>query len=104
MNTRPLALLGLVLGISAVLGSLTLSYGLVHVSARVGTRTPLVLAVALGAAAAALAAVFSLRSARRSASESERFFALLSLVLSAFFLFVIVLGYGLPQLFLRPED
>lgn len=104
MNTRSLTLLALALGVSAVLGSLSLSYGLVYVSARLGDRTPLVLGTLLGAVTAAVAGALSLVAHRRASSRSERFFALLGLALSVFFLFVILLGYGLPQLFLRPED
>jgi vacuolar-type H+-ATPase subunit I/STV1 len=104
MNTRPLALLGLVVAGSAVLGSLTSNYALVQLSARIGSRAPVILSTLLGAAGASFAAALSLRALRRSGVQSERFFALLGLVLSAFCLFVILVGYGLPQAFLRPGD
>jgi hypothetical protein len=104
MNPRVISCLSLGLGISAVLGTLTLAYGLVYPSGAHETKLPLVLAICGGALAAQLALALGLRSHRRSANESERFFALLTLAIASFFLFVVVFGFGIPAWVLGVHD
>jgi hypothetical protein len=88
----------------AALGSQVLSYGLVYPAAARASKVPLVLALLAGVLLAAFAAGLSLRAHRQAVLRSERFLALLGLVLSCFFLFVVVVGFGLPDLFLGTKD
>jgi hypothetical protein len=104
MNARVISCAALALGTLAVLGTLTLAYGLVYPSGAHETKLPLVLAICGGAICAQFAVVFGLRSHRRADGEAERFFALLSLATAAFFLFVVVLGFGIPALVLGVHD
>jgi hypothetical protein len=104
MTSRTMAFCGLVLGSAAALGAQALSYGLVYPAATYETKAPLAAAVLLGALTAMGAAGLCLRALRRSSEESERFFARLGIMLSCFFLFVILAGFGIPNLFLGPKD
>ena len=104
MNPRAISFLALALGALAVLGSLTLAYGLVYPSGAHETKLPLVAGIAAGALGAQLAAAFALGTYRGARSEAERFFALLALATSAFFLFVVVFGFGIPALVLGVHD
>jgi len=104
MSTRTVTFASLALGSASVLGTLTLVYGLVYPSANAATKLPLLAAIVAGALLAQLAAAFSLRTLRRADTESERFFALLSLVSAVFFSFVIVFGFGIPALVLGVHD
>jgi hypothetical protein len=88
----------------AALGSQVLSYGLVYPAAEGGSKLPLALSLLAGALLAALAGGLSLRAHRQAVLHSERFLALLGIVLSCFFLFVVVVGFGLPDLFLGTKD
>lgn len=89
---------------AAVLGTQLLAYGLVYPAGAARTKTPIVLALLLGSLLAALAGGVSYRALRRAQGESERFTALLSLVISGFFLLVVVAGFGVPTVFLSPKD
>ena len=104
MNPRVVSFIALAQGALAVLGSLTLAYGLVYPSGAHDTKLPLVAAIFAGALCAQLAAAFALRSYRGARSEPERFFALLALTTSVFCLFVLVLGFGIPTLVLGVHD
>src|SRR3954469_15505790 len=101
---RGRAFLALVIGAVAALGTQATSYGLVYPAADRGTKSPLVLALVAGTLLAALAAWMSVRAHRRASMPPERFLALLALVLSCFFLFVVVLGFGVPDIFLGAKD
>jgi uncharacterized membrane protein (UPF0182 family) len=101
---RGRAFLALLFGALAALGTQVLSYGLVYPAGNQGSKLPLVLALINGALLAAVAAWLSVRAHRRATLESERFLALLGIVLSCFFLFVVVVGFGVPDLFLGTND
>jgi hypothetical protein len=101
---RGRAFLALVIGALAALGTQVTSYGLVYPAADRGTKLPLVLALVAGVLLAAFAACLSLRAHRRATLASERFLALLGLVLSCFFLFVVVVGFGVPEIFVGTKD
>lgn len=88
----------------AVLGTQILSYGLVYPAGAAHTKSPIGLAVLGGALLAGGCAVASFRALRRAEGDAERFTALLGLVLSGFFLFVVVIGFGVPSLILSPKD
>lgn len=88
----------------AVLGSQVLSYGLVYPAGAAHTKSPIALAVLGGALLAGGCTIASFRALRRAQGDAERFTALLGLVLSSFFLFVVVVGFGIPSLFLSPKD
>jgi hypothetical protein len=103
MSSRFLAVGGLVLGAFAVLASQVLSYGLVY-PARSHGKFPLYLALFGGVALCAVAAWLARRALRGEALESVRFLALVSFAISAFFLFVVLVGYGIPNLLLSPLD
>jgi hypothetical protein len=104
MSPRSLAFSSLTLGSVAALAALGASYGLVYPARAHHSKVPLALALAVGSLAACLAGWLSLTAHRRARQESERFLALLSLVLSGFFLFVIVIGFGIPDLILEARD
>ena len=104
MNQRANAFSAIVLGSVAALGALTASYGLVYPARAHGSKLPLGLALLAGALSACLAGWLALAAHRRATRESERFLALLGMILSAFFLFVIVFGFGIPDLVLQARD
>ncbi len=104
MNPRSLSFWSLTLSSGAVLGALAASYGLVYPARGQHSKLLLALALLAGAFAACVAGWLSLAARRRAAHESERFLALLGLVLSGFFLFVIVFGFGIPNLLLEAHD
>jgi hypothetical protein len=64
----------------------------------------LYLALLGGVALCGIAVWLSIRALRGAAVHSVRFLALLSFALSAFFLFVVLVGFGIPNLFLSPLD
>lgn len=101
---RGRAFLALVVGALSALGSQVTSYGLVYPAADRGTKLPLVLALVAGTLLAALAAWMSVRAHRRAVVPAERFLALLVLALSCFFLFVVVVGFGVPNIFVGTKD
>jgi len=103
MNPRKASALALVLATFAVLSSQMLSYGLVY-PARYLSKWPIVLGIVLGAALAFIAGALSLRSYRVAAPGGERFLAAIGLIVSGFFFFVIVLGFGIPSWVLGPRD
>jgi hypothetical protein len=103
MSSRNVAFGALSLACFAALGSQVLSYGLVYPAQSHG-KLPLVLAVAAGAGLAALALGLSIGAFRRATLPSERFLAVISMALSCYFLFVVLCGYGIPNLFLTPAD
>ena len=103
MSPRKSALFALIIGSLAALGSQLLGYGLVYPAKALG-KSPLALAVFGGAAAAAGAIWLSARALQRSETQSERFVSQLGLLVACFFLFVIVFGFGIPDLLLSPKD
>ena len=104
MNPRAISFASLALSTLAVLGTLTLAYGLVYPSGAHETKLPLTWALFGGALLAQLAAAFAFRTYRLASSESERFFASLALATAAFCLFVLVFGFGIPTLVLGVHD
>jgi choline-glycine betaine transporter len=104
MNSRAISFGSLALATSAVLGALTLAYGLVYPSGAHDSKLPLAIAIVAGALCAQSAALLGFRTYRRARSEPDRFFALLVLATSAFFLFVVVFGFGIPALVLGVHD
>ncbi|HEX3773344.1 MAG TPA: hypothetical protein VHV51_02710 [Polyangiaceae bacterium] len=103
MNPKLRAALSIALATFAVLGTQVLSYGLVY-PARYASKWPLALALLAGSAIALGATGLSLQSLRGAATRAERFVALISLILSSFFLFVIIFGFGVPDLLLGATD
>lgn len=104
MNSRTRSVSGLALGTFGVLGTLALAYGLVYPSSAHDEKAPIFAALVGGAVVTLLAALIALAAHRRAVKESERFFALLALILGAFFLFVVACGFGLPALVLGVHD
>ena len=104
MTTRTSVALALTLATAATLGTQVLMYGLVYPAGASGTKTPLGLAWCGGALLASMAAFVCWRALRRSRTDSERFVALLGLLVSGFFLFVVLAGFGIPNLWLNPRD
>ncbi|WP_394845998.1 hypothetical protein LZC95_00865 [Pendulispora brunnea] len=105
MSARKLALLSLAAGPLAALGGQLLDYGLVYVARDHGTKRALFLGTMAAAALAGAGLLLAQRVHRRaSLSRADRFVALLGMVLNAFFLFVVVAGYGLPALLHRLAD
>jgi hypothetical protein len=101
-RTRSLVALGL--GALAVLGTLTLAYGLVYPSGAQDTKSPVSCAIVGGVFCALMAVFISLAARRRAEKDSERFVAQLALVLGAFFLCVVALGFGIPAFVLGVHD
>jgi hypothetical protein len=104
LNTRSLSLLALCSAVLATLGSQLLCYGLVYPAAARASKLPLVAGLALGASITLLSCLVSLISLRRAAVPAEKFFALLSAAVSGFLLFVVLAGFGIPQLLLGLKD
>ena len=104
MSSRVRSFLALSLGVLAVLGTLTLAYGLVYPSGTRNSKAPLAWALAGGVGCASFAVSLALAAHRRASKESERFFALLALILGAYFLFVMALGFGIPAFVLGVHD
>lgn len=104
MSSRNGAFLALCIATAAVLGSQTLSYGLVYPSQSAHSKVPVLLGTLCGVLSSAVAIWLSARAKREASGPSERFMALLSLVLGCFFLFVVVAGFGIPVLFLAVRD
>ena len=106
MTARSLNALALVLGPAAAAGSQLAGYALVHdAAARGGTwvlRLALVVGVIVAASGIAIAAHVLRR--RRDVVESDRFVAVLAIVVDAFFLFVVLVGFGLPTFLVHPTD
>ena len=104
MKPRVSSFLTLSLGILTVLGTQVLAYGLVYPSGARDSKLPLACALVGGALCAQALTALGLRSYRLAGSESERFFALLAWSMTAFFLFVVVLGFGIPTWVLGLHD
>ena len=104
MSSRNSAFLALVIGTAATLCAQVLSYGLVYPAGARHSKSPLALALLGGALGVGFAAWLSFGAYRRASLPAERFLALLSLVLSAFFLFVVLAGFGIPDLMLGVRD
>lgn len=96
--------LAITLASAAVLGTQTLVYGLVYPAGSARTKAPIVLGLLLGSLLSSLAGAVSYRALRRARGEPERFAAVLGLALSGFFLLVVVVGFGVPTVFLSPKD
>lgn len=104
MSSRTRSFLALALGTLAVLGTLTLAYGLVYPSGTHNSKAPLAWAIGGGALLSLLALFIGFGARRTARDEPERFFALLAWVLGAFFLFVMTLGFGIPAFVLGVHD
>lgn len=104
MSSPARSFAALSLGTLAVLGTLTLAYGLVYPSGAHGSKAPLAWAIGAGIGAGSLAVLVGLAARRRASTESERFFALLVLALGGYFLFVMALGFGIPAFVLGVHD
>jgi len=104
MKPRMSSFLALALGIFTILGTQMLAYGLVYPSGAHHTKLPIFCALLGGALSASSATALALRSHRLAGNDSERFFALLAWATTAFFLFVVVLGFGIPALVLGTHD
>jgi cytochrome c oxidase subunit III len=104
MNPRSLASRGMILGGGAALATQIVSYALVYPAAKWQSKTPVVIALLGGAGVAVVAVMLSVWALRRSRLESERFLSLLAIVLNAFFLFIVLVGFGVPALFLGARD
>ena len=103
MSSKVASFGGLALACFAALGSQLLSYGLVYPAQSHG-KLLLVLALAAGVGLAALALGLSIGGLRRAVLPSERFVAVISIALSCYLLFVVLFGYGIPDLFLTSTD
>jgi hypothetical protein len=104
MSCRTLAFLGLVLGAFTALAAETLSYSLVYPAATRGSKLLIAVAVLLGVFIEGVAVAMCWRALHRSVLASERFFGVLALALSGFFLFVVLFGFGIPGLVLGVKD
>lgn len=104
MSTRATSSLSLAVATIAALGTLTLAYGLVYPAGGSNSKLPIAAAIAGGALLVAIAGFLALGARRHAAQESEQFLSLLALSLSIFFLFVVVLGLGIPAFVLGAHD
>jgi hypothetical protein len=98
MNPRISAASSIVLASVAGLFTQGLSYALVYPARAQGSKLIIVLSLVAGGVLTAFAGLLSIQARRRANVESERFLALVGLVLSAFFLFLIAFGFGIPSL------
>jgi hypothetical protein len=112
MTPRATAMLAIFIGPVVCATDQLVSYALVHRAAAQGSHHsfPGVTAMAAGIVFFGLFLswrVFRLRTDARRGEEVEgvdRFLAVVGLAMNLFFLLVVVVGFGLPQLFLHPAD
>jgi hypothetical protein len=98
MNPRTFAASSIALASAAGLLTQGLSYALVYPARAQGSKLVVVLSLVAGGLLTAFAGFLSIHARRRSSLESERFLALIGIVLSAFLLFLIAFGFGIPSL------
>ena len=98
MNSRSWAASAIALAGAAAPFTQAVGYALVHPARAQGSKLFVVLSLLAGGLLTAVAGWLSLHARRRSSVDSERFLALIGLALSAFFLFVIAFGFGIPSL------
>jgi hypothetical protein len=104
MSSRTRSFIALALGTLAVLGTLTLAYGLVYPSGARDDKWPIFWAIFGGAVFTFAAVLLSVTALRRAGAESERFFARIAWMVGAFFLFVMIFGFGIPAFVLGVQD
>jgi hypothetical protein len=106
MSQRSLAVVALFLGPAACAADELFSYLLVYPAAARGSNAILFALTALAALVAAAGVFLSYRVLRQKAElvEADRFLALLGVCLNAFFLLVVVAGFGIPSIVLHPTD
>lgn len=106
MSPRNLAVTALFAGPLAGAIDLGLSYVLVYRAAASGSKLSLHVVTALAAALAAVGIVMSWRvlKKRETVIEADRFLGVCGVALNAFFLLLVVVGFGIPKLVLHPTD
>jgi hypothetical protein len=106
MTSRSKALYALFLGPAACAADELFSYVLVYPAAARGSNAMLHVLTALAAAVSLFGIYLSYRVLDRRAGQPavDTFLALLGIAMNAFFLLVVVAGFGLPKLMLHPTD
>jgi ABC-type Co2+ transport system permease subunit len=106
MSPRATAMLAIFFGPLACAADQLFSYMLVYPAAASGDKTMLHVLTAIAAVIAATGVLVSYRILRRKTEvfEVDRFLALFGIVMNAFFLAVVVFGFGIPKLLLHPTD
>jgi hypothetical protein len=111
MTSRTTAMLAIFVGPVAAAIAQLVSYALVHRAAVQGSRDMSPGVTAVAASAVLIGLFLSWRAFRwRGGVQStevegvDRFLAAVGVAMNLFFLFVIVAGFGLPQLILDPVD
>jgi hypothetical protein len=106
MSPRATAVLAIFFGPAACAADQLFSYMLVYPAAAANDKTMLHVLTLVAAVIAAVGIFLSWRVLRRKTEvfEVDRFLALFGMVLNAFFLLVLVVGFGIPKLLLHATD
>jgi hypothetical protein len=106
MSARSTALVTLFVGPMAAAASLLVNYFLAYPTRPGATNAPLFVVTAVAAVLTFAGLFFACRAFRErdELPEVDRFLVSLSIGSNVFFLFVVLVGYGLPPLVLRPTD
>jgi hypothetical protein len=106
MTPRNLAVTALFAGPLAAAIDLGLSYVLVYRARASGSELSLDLGTVFAAALSAIGIVLSRRvlEKREAVLESDRFLGVCGVALNAFFLLLVLAGFGVPKIVLHPTD
>jgi|GEM_PF-3674953 len=106
MSPRAVAVLAMFLGPVACAADQLVSYMLVYPAATGAGMLWLHLVTVAAAAVASVGIYLSFRVLRRRTAvfEVDRFLAVVGIALNAFFLLVVLFGFGLPKLMMHPTD
>jgi hypothetical protein len=106
MSPRATAVMAIFFGPAAAAGDQFFSYMLVYPAAASGTNVWLhvVTVVASVVACVGLLLSYGILRRRTEVFEVDRFLAVVGLAMNAFFLLVVVVGFGLPKVMLHPTD
>jgi hypothetical protein len=106
MSPRAVAMTALFFGPVACAGDQLFSYMLAYPAAASGSKTMLHVLTAVAALVATFGMLLSYRILRRKTEvfPVDRFLALMGVVMNAFFLLVVLVGFGLPKFLLDPTD
>ena len=106
MSPRATAMLAIFFGPAACAADQLVSYMLDYPAAAANDKTMLHVLTAVAAVIAAFGILLSWRVLRRRTEvfEVDRFLAVFGMVLNAFFVLVVVVGFGVPKLLLHATD
>lgn len=106
MTPRAIAMMSMFFGPVAAAADELTSYALTYDAARRGHNALLFVVTAVAAAIATTGLLLAVRVLRRKTEvfEPDRFVAMVAILVNAFFLAAVLVGYGMPKLLLHPTD